>query len=163
MSGILYFRIVRILEILEAGSARFPYKGPRNKHFRLWGPLHLSQVFYSPVLVLETMRAHTLSHSPLFVTPWTEAHQAPLSMEFSRHSTGMSCLPSSRALPAPGVGRAPPAPAGRLLATAPPEAPEATDSKRTKGHGSAPKRFYLQQQVAGWVLAWPTTARQCLI
>ena len=35
MSGILYFRIVRILEILEAGSARFPYKGPRNKHFRL--------------------------------------------------------------------------------------------------------------------------------
>ena len=30
------------------------------------------------------MRAHSLSHVQLFVTPWTVAHQAPLSMEFSR-------------------------------------------------------------------------------
>ena len=26
---------------------------------------------------------YMLSHIPLFVTPWTEAHQVPLSMEFS--------------------------------------------------------------------------------
>ena len=32
-----------------------------------------------------------LSRIPLFVTPWTVAHQAPLSMEFSSKSTGVGC------------------------------------------------------------------------
>ena len=30
------------------------------------------------------VHAQSLSHVQLFVTPWTVAHQAPLSMEFSR-------------------------------------------------------------------------------
>ena len=30
------------------------------------------------------VKVKSLSHVPLFVTPWTSAHQAPLSMEFSR-------------------------------------------------------------------------------
>ena len=30
------------------------------------------------------MCAYSLSHVQLFATPWTAAHQAPLSMEFSR-------------------------------------------------------------------------------
>ena len=33
----------------------------------------------------------SLSHVQLFVTPWTVAYQAPLSMGFSRHSTGVDC------------------------------------------------------------------------
>ena len=31
------------------------------------------------------------SHVQLFVTPWTVAHQAPLSMGFSRQETGVGC------------------------------------------------------------------------
>ena len=33
----------------------------------------------------------SLSHVRLFSTPWTVAYQAPLSMGFSRHSTGVDC------------------------------------------------------------------------
>ena len=45
-----------------------------------------------------------LSHVWLFVTPWTVAHQAPLSMEFSRQEywSGLPCL-SPGDLPHPGV------------------------------------------------------------
>ena len=32
-----------------------------------------------------------LNHVLLFVTPWTVAHQAPLSMGFSRKNTGVGC------------------------------------------------------------------------
>ena len=41
------------------------------------------------------MCAKLLSHIPLFVTPWTVVHQAPLSMEFSRQEcwSGLACLP----------------------------------------------------------------------
>ena len=35
--------------------------------------------------------AKSLSRVRLFVTPWTVAHQAPQSMEFSRKSTGVGC------------------------------------------------------------------------
>ena len=49
---------------------------------------------------------HTLSHFShvwLFVTLWTEAHQAPLSMWFSRqeHWSGLPCSPED--LPYPGI------------------------------------------------------------
>ena len=45
-----------------------------------------------------------LSHVPLFVTPWTIACQAPLSMEFSRQEywSGLP-FPSPGDLPDPGV------------------------------------------------------------
>ena len=44
------------------------------------------------------------SHFWLFATPWTVAHQAPLSMEFSRQEywSGLSCPPPG-ALPDPGI------------------------------------------------------------
>ena len=46
----------------------------------------------------------SLSHVHLFVTPWTVAHQAPLSMGFSRHEYwGGLPFPSSGALPNPGT------------------------------------------------------------
>ena len=39
--------------------------------------------------------SQSLSHVQLFATPWTVAHQAPLSMEFSRQEywSGLSCQP----------------------------------------------------------------------
>ena len=33
----------------------------------------------------------SFSYVQLFATPWTAAHQAPLSMGFSRQSTGVGC------------------------------------------------------------------------
>ena len=37
-----------------------------------------------------------LSHVQFFVTPWTTAHQAPLSMEFSRQELEWVAIPFSR-------------------------------------------------------------------
>ena len=54
--------------------------------------------------------AQSLIHVRLFVTPWAVAHQAPLSIEFSRQEywCGMPCLPPGD-LPDPGVGLGSPA------------------------------------------------------
>ena len=48
--------------------------------------------------------ACVLSHVQLSVTPWTTAHQAPLSMGFSRPECwrGLPCLPAG-ILPTPGI------------------------------------------------------------
>ena len=50
------------------------------------------------------MCAKLLNHVQLFATPWTVAHQAPLSMGFSRQEywSGLP-FPSSRELPDPGM------------------------------------------------------------
>ena len=48
--------------------------------------------------------AQSLSFSLLFVNPWTIAHKAPLSMEFSRQEYWSGLLfPSSGAFPDPGI------------------------------------------------------------
>ena len=47
---------------------------------------------------LQSPCAHPLGHDQLFVTPWTVAHQAPLSMAFLRQEY-WSGLP----FPAPGI------------------------------------------------------------
>ena len=59
-----------------------------------------------------------LSHVRLFVTPWTMAHQAPLSMEFSRQEywSGLP-FPPPQYLPYPGIEPVSPAlPADSLTA-----------------------------------------------
>ena len=67
------------------------------------------------------MYAQSLSRVPLFVTPWTVAYQAPLSMEFSSQEywSGLSFSP-------PGIEPASPASpalAGGFFITEPPEKP----------------------------------------
>ena len=59
-----------------------------------------------------------LSHVQLFVTPWTVAHQAPLSMGFSRqeYSSGLP-FPPPGYLPDPGIKSASPALAGGFFTT----------------------------------------------
>ena len=50
------------------------------------------------------MHAQSLSHIQLFATPWTEAHQPPLSMEFPREEYWSELpflLPGD--LPNPGI------------------------------------------------------------
>ena len=61
-----------------------------------------------------------LSRVRLFATPWTVAHQAPLSMGFSRQEywSGLLCSPPGD-LPDPGMKPASPALAGGLLTTEP--------------------------------------------
>ena len=58
--------------------------------------IHLSMVR------VPTVCAQSLSHIQLFLTPWTVAHQAPLSMEFSRQEywSGLP-FPSPGDLPHP--------------------------------------------------------------
>ena len=65
-----------------------------------------------------------LSHSQLFVTPWTVAHQASLSMGFPRQEywSGLS-FPSPTDLPNLGIESASPAMAGGFLTTEPPGKP----------------------------------------
>ena len=65
-----------------------------------------------------------LSHVLLFVTLWTVAHKAPLSMGFPRQEywTGL-LFPSPGALPEPGMEPMSPALAGGFFITAPPGKP----------------------------------------
>ena len=58
------------------------------------------------------------------VTPWTVAHQAPLSMEFSKqeYSCGLP-FPTPGDRPDPGIGLSSPALAGRFFITTPPGKP----------------------------------------
>ena len=56
------------------------------------------------------------------MTPWTEAHQSPLSMEFSRQEYWSELpFPSLGDLPNPGIELESPALAGRFFTTEPPE------------------------------------------
>ena len=60
--------------------------------------------FGTKILALPTFRMCILSHVQLFATPWTVAHQTPLSMGFS--SQEYSCgwpFPSPGDLPNPGI------------------------------------------------------------
>ena len=59
--------------------------------------------FYCLLQLYVLCHAQLLSHVQLFVTPWTVAHQALLSMEFSRqeHWSGLTFL-SPGDLPNPG-------------------------------------------------------------
>ena len=64
--------------------------------------------------------AQTLSHVQFFATPWTAAHQTPLSMAFPRQEywSGLP-FPSQADLPDPGIGPVFHALAGRFFTAKP--------------------------------------------
>ena len=66
----------------------------------------------------------SLSHVRLFATPWTVAHQAPPSMEFSRQEywSGLP-FPSPGDLPNPGIGPGSPTSHSGTLPSEPPGNP----------------------------------------
>ena len=90
-----------------------------NKTYRLlWSPYSWSLVYGSDMVSGNFQRAELIDHTFcleslcvysfscvwLFVTPWTIAHQAPLSMGFSRQEYWSALpLPLPRNLPNPGV------------------------------------------------------------
>ena len=63
-------------------------------------PVSITVYFYG----IFDVNCWSLIHVQLFVTPWTVAHQAPLSMEFSRQEywSGLPLL-SPGAIPDPGI------------------------------------------------------------
>ena len=72
-------------------------------------------------LLKKSESVKSLSHVRLFVIPWTIAHQAPLSMEFSRQEywSGLP-FPSAGDLPEPGTEPRSPALQADSLPTEPP-------------------------------------------
>ena len=73
------------------------------------------------ILLVDVMWSCVLNHVRLLVTPWTVAHQAPLSMGFSRQEYWRGLvLPSPGDLPDPGIEPVSPALAGGFFITAPP-------------------------------------------
>ena len=67
------------------------------------------------------VKVNSLSSVQLFATPWTVAHQAPLSMGFSRQEywSGLP-FPSPGDLPDPGIERRSPALRAYALISEPP-------------------------------------------
>ena len=98
---------------------------------------HFYQMTNSEVLLVKAKKllfkmcvcAHmcALTHVQLFVTPWTVANQAPLSMGFPRQEYWSgSPFPTSRDLPDPEMeptSLSTPGLAGGFFTTAPPEKP----------------------------------------
>ena len=79
-------------------------------------------VYISPHLNFVVVQS--LSHVRLFATPWTVAHQAPLSMVFPRQEHWSELpFPSPGDLPNPGINPAFPALAGGFFTTEPPGKP----------------------------------------
>ena len=67
------------------------------------------------------VKMKSLSHVRFFATPWTVAHQAPPSMEFSRQEywSGLP-FPSPGDLPNPGIEPGPPSLQADTLPSEPP-------------------------------------------
>ena len=73
----------------------------------------------------QSVCAHLLSHVWLFVTPWTAARQAPLSIEFSRQEYWSRLpFPIPWNLPDPRIKTASPVSAGGLFTFASPRKPQ---------------------------------------
>ena len=76
------------------------------------------------MLERKKVKVKSLSHVRLFVTPWTVAHQAPPSMEFSRQEYQSELpFPSPGDLPDPGIEPRSPALRADTLLSEPPGNP----------------------------------------
>ena len=75
--------------------------------------------------IMKKVKVQSLTHIGPFATPWTVAHQAPLSMGFSRQEywSGLP-LPSPGCLPDPGIESGSPALQADSLLSEPPRKPK---------------------------------------
>ena len=81
-----------------------------GRRFNLWATRDVTSydvlhvLWVHMICIWACMCAQLLSHVRLFVTPWTTAHQAPVSMGFSRQEywSGLP-FPSQEDLPNPGI------------------------------------------------------------
>ena len=80
-------------------------------------------MFSNGILIMK-VKVKSLSHVRLFVTPWTVAYQAPLSMGFSRQKYwSVLPFPSPGDLPDPGIKPRFPALEADALTSEPPGKP----------------------------------------
>ena len=116
-----FFKVM-ILDLKQLGCspkrASYNHKTFAHKTF----PVILSCVFTSAFK--KQMEVCVLSHVQHFATPWTVAHQVPLSIGFPRQEywSGLPFPPPGH-LPAPGIKPASPALAGGFFTTEPPRKP----------------------------------------
>ena len=92
---------------------------------------------------------------PFFTTPWTVAHQPPLSMEFFRQEywSGLPFFPP-RDLLDPGIKPASPvspALASRFFTTVPPGNPEITLGRQTSGRRPLPQKTTVVECTGHWL------------
>ena len=81
------FSHVRLCDPIDGNSPGSPVPGILQARTLEWVAISFSSVCKRKV------KGKSLSHVPLFATPWTAAHQAPLSMGFSRQEywSGFPC------------------------------------------------------------------------
>ena len=93
------------------------------------------------------IKRQLLSHVQLFMTPWTVAHQAPLSMEFSRQEywSGQP-LPSPGDLPNPGIKPWSPALQVNSLPSEPPGKPDQSELLMGIGRKKQPQTLTGREQ-----------------
>ena len=85
--------MVMVIIIIIATIGKWLVPRPRN-----------SDMLPIPLIKIVVIVVELLSRVQLFVTPWTVAHQAPMSMEFSRQEYwGGWPFPSPGDLPNPGT------------------------------------------------------------
>ena len=78
----------------------------------------------SKLCLKEKVKVKSLGRIQLFATPWSVAHQAPLSMGFPRQDYWSELpFPFPGHLPNPGIKLTSPALAGRFLTAEPPGKP----------------------------------------
>ena len=94
--------------------------------------------------------------------PWTAAHQAPLSMEFSRqeYSSGLQFLPPGD-LPDLGIKMTSPILAGRFFTSVPPGSDTVLKLKKSKCASSLNKDSVNQSKPIPWWLSGKESTCQC--
>ena len=125
------------------------------------------------------MKVKSLSHVRLLATPWTAAHQAPLSKGFSRQecSSGVPCTKAligsasrgrcraacvSEAWAQGGSSQCPPASSSAGFTDAPLQKPWRREASETFGNeGSAYKAVLWGQDTGGKALDWESGIHVC--
>ena len=128
-----------------AGFPRLGHKNAKHSLFVLLGPCQASTLTVLRPPRCERVKVKPLSCVRHFATPWTVAHQAPPSTEFSRQEywTGLP-FPSPGDLPDPGIEPRSPALQADALPSEPPGKPSALWGKPKlaqleRPHGEAPR------------------------
>ena len=106
------------------GHIKLTYSLINDFVVHLWSYYSLFNQLCVCVCVCVHTHVRALSHVQLFVTSWTVAHYAPLSMGFPRQEywSGLS-FPPPEDFPDPGIKPTSPARAGGFFTTEPPGKP----------------------------------------
>ena len=122
-----------------------PYNFEANHRPSIISPINISVCVYKKcIYIYKYIYKYIFTLKYIFATPWTVAHQAPLSVEFSRQEYwSRQPFPSPVDLPNRGIKPGSPALQANSLLSAPPAPPDRDrrgDSPAWSGRGSRPSR-----------------------